>query len=77
VLQWAREHDCPLDVVGMCTDAAMGGQLEVVKWARELDCPWDENTCAFAAVGGHLPVGLNCPWGVRTCVWAAEGAWRC
>ena len=35
--------------------------------ARENDCPWDEDTCSYAAYGGHLEVlkwaRLNgCPW---------------
>ena len=26
------------------------------KWARTNGCPWDEDTCAYAAEGGHLEV---------------------
>ena len=28
--------------VDLCTAAAYGGQLEVLKWLREIGCPWDE-----------------------------------
>jgi len=23
-------------------------------WARENGCPWNEETCAYAAINGHL-----------------------
>jgi hypothetical protein len=41
-------------------------------------CPWDEMTCAFAALGGHLEVlqwarANGAPWDERTCTVAAEG----
>ena len=49
-MQWLRRHNCPWDE-GTCTDAAMSGDLEVLKWAREHGCPWDSETCAVAAVG--------------------------
>jgi hypothetical protein len=26
----------------------------VLQWAREQNCEWDEETCKFAAAGGHL-----------------------
>ena len=26
----------------------------MLKWARENGCPWDEQTCAYAAEGGHI-----------------------
>ena len=28
--------------------------MEVARWAKERGCPWDEETCAYAAEGGHL-----------------------
>ena len=30
------------------------GVLEVLQWVRPNDCPWDEDTCTYAAAGGHL-----------------------
>jgi hypothetical protein len=30
-----------LDKPGVCTSAARGGHLEIVKWARENGCPWE------------------------------------
>jgi len=51
----------------------------VLKWAREQDCPWDEDTCARAAMGGHLEVlqwarEHHCPWdeGNTCCELAAD-----
>ena len=43
----------------MCTEAAGGGQLEVLQWARANGCPWDNHTCRMAANGGHLNM---MPW---------------
>ena len=28
----------------------------MVQWAREKGCEWDEETCEYAAEGGHLEV---------------------
>jgi hypothetical protein len=51
----------------------------MLKWARENDCPWDEETCAYAADGGHLEVlkwarENDCPWDEWTCAYAARAA---
>ena len=44
-----------------------------MQWAREHGCPWDEMTCVFATLGGHLAVlqwarEHNCPWDWQTCI---------
>ena len=39
-----------------CSQAALGGHLEVLKWARENGCEWDSDTCSNAAIEGHLEV---------------------
>ena len=62
--------------VDLCTAAAYGGQLEVLKWLRENSYPWNAGTCAFAAWGGHLGVlqwarAKGCPWDAKTCTGAA------
>jgi hypothetical protein len=36
---------------------ALAGWLSVLQWARDNGCPWDEDTCAYAAEGGHLSRG--------------------
>jgi hypothetical protein len=56
VLNWLREHGCPLGGADLCAAAADGGYLEVLKWARERNCPWDAETRRRAADGGHLEV---------------------
>lgn len=38
----------------LCTLAAKGGHLEILKWLRERECYWDQDTCSGAAEGGHL-----------------------
>jgi hypothetical protein len=48
----------------------------VLKWARENGCPWNEDTCAYAAKGGHLEVlkwarANGCPWDEKTREYAA------
>ena len=56
LLQWGRDSGCPL-TPSVCSSAALGGHLEVLKWLREqMGCPWDESTCGAAARGGHLEV---------------------
>ena len=49
-----------------------------MKVLRVDDCPWDEDTCTFAALGGHLEVlqwlrANGCPWDSNTCAEAAKG----
>jgi len=75
VLQWAREHGCPLRA-GTCRAAAECGHLEVLKWAREQDCQMNEATCRSAAGGGQLEVLMwlrehGYPWNEMTCAAAA------
>ena len=50
----------------------------MLKYAHEDGCPWDEETCCYAVLGGHLNVLTyahenGCPWDERTCCYAAEG----
>jgi hypothetical protein len=56
-----------------CANAALGGNLDVLKWLRDENdppCPWNNNNCAIAARGGHLDVlkwlrdenDPPCPW---------------
>jgi hypothetical protein len=42
-------------------NAALGGNLEVLKWAREHDCPWDERACGCcsARAPGRGEVGAG------------------
>ena len=47
VLQWARGHGCPWDIL-TCTYAAEGGHFEVLKWARERNCPWNQEVSGKA-----------------------------
>ena len=52
--------------------------MDVLKYAHENGCPWDEGTCEWAAMGGHLDVlkylhENGCPWEEMTCQVAAGG----
>ena len=51
----------------VCSEAANGGHLKVLKFARAHGCDWDEEVCANAAKNGHIEV---LKW-ARTngCVW--------
>lgn len=47
----------------------------------ESPCPWDEETCAMAALNGHLEIikwarsrEPPCPWDEDTCAMAALNA---
>jgi|SRR5579872_1957473 len=60
----------------MCLEAAMKGDLELLKLLRSQGCPWDSRTTAFAAERGHFEVlqwaRLNgCDWDARVCESAA------
>ncbi len=64
---------CPIDYLH---DLARKGHLNVFN--GEAKDPWDEWTCAFAALKGHLEVlqwaqSQGCPWNERTCAFAAQG----
>eukprot|EP00605_Chrysophyceae_sp_TOSAG23-4_P000660 GSChrysophyteH1.ASY1.ANO1.742.1 assembled CDS len=43
----ATEPPCPWHE-DTCSNAALGGHLDVLQWARSQDppCPWDERTCS-------------------------------
>ena len=36
---------------------AARGHLSSLQLARAMECPWDDSTCAYAAMGGHLDIG--------------------
>ena len=62
----------------VCTAAARGGHLGLLRLLRERGCAWDERTCAAAARGGHLDClryahEQGCPWDRRTPMAAATG----
>ena len=67
--------------VKLCSMAAKGGQLKVLKWARQQNppCPWDEWTCAYGAKDGQSEVlkwarqqNPPCPWDEWTCAYGAK-----
>ena len=75
-LMHAREHCCLIDKF-TCMNAALNGNLELIKWARQMGCEWDELTCSGAAMNGHLHVlkwlhENGCPWDKYVCQLAAE-----
>jgi hypothetical protein len=50
----------------------------VLQWARANGCEWDEDTCYWAARGGHLAVlqwarANGCEWDEDTCHAAVAG----
>jgi len=78
LMDWAVEHDCPCDESSICTFAALGGHLGVLRWLWEKDFFWDWTTTAAAAEGGHLEVlqwlrEHGCEWNEATCAYAAYG----
>ena len=71
-LQWARR---PANEWDDCDRHFIFVYLGAV---RSDPCPWDEETCSFAARGGHLDVlqwarANECPWDEDTCSSAARG----
>ena len=48
----------------------------MLEYLRAEEVPWDEQTCAHAALGGHLSVlqwarARGCPWNMYTCEYSA------
>jgi hypothetical protein len=37
-----------------CCCAVWNGHLELLQWLRSQGCPWDDRTCSYAALNGHL-----------------------
>jgi hypothetical protein len=74
LLKWAREEKgCEWNewTIG---DVARQGNLEMVKYCVANQCPMDEETCAYAAIGGELEClkylheQVKAPWDSRTAV---------
>ena len=68
MLQYAYQHGCEWGP-HVCSAAAEGGNLSMLKWLRKHGCPWDCRTNAKAAVNNHLGVlkwarqqQPPCPW---------------
>ena len=85
---WSRKfsvhHTDPEVIKRVLGVAAEHGYLQVFEkyWSQgpqeKLSQLWDEETCNWAAFGGHLKVvkwlrAKGCPWGDMTSYWAAEG----
>ncbi len=82
LIRWAcDEMKMPCDAL-LCEAVVYEGvDINVLQWLRAQDppCPWNEETCGYAAVGGHLKVlqwlraqDPPCPWDEETCSSAAE-----
>ena len=37
-----------------CCCAVWNDHLELLQWLRSQGCPWDDRTCSYAALNGHL-----------------------
>ena len=48
-MKQAPEPGDALIFARVCTKAASGGSIQVLRFLRENGCPWDEDTCASAA----------------------------
>lgn len=60
------------DNIYICSYAASGGQLDVLKWARNRGCGWGSIVSSCAANNGHLEVlkwcrENGCSWNKYTC----------
>ena len=77
LLKWAREEKkCEWDDWTII-NAAIQGNLEMVKYCVANKCPMGETSCAHAAYNGHLECLKylheegNVPWNSYTAAWAA------
>ena len=62
--------------INICSGAAFGGHLNLLKWARENGCDWDSLTCTAAACNGHMDIlkwarENGCDWNSDACAYAA------
>jgi hypothetical protein len=56
MVKYCVANECPINAEA-CADAALEGDLEMLKYLREeAKAPWDGNTAAWAAQEGHLHV---------------------
>ncbi len=56
LLQYASHEGCNFEA-SVTAAAAKHGHFELLKWLASQKCAsWDERTCTFLAVGGHLEV---------------------
>eukprot|EP00173_Palmaria_palmata_P000761 Plantae.Rhodophyta-Palmaria_palmata.ctg13768.p1 GENE.Plantae.Rhodophyta-Palmaria_palmata.ctg13768~~Plantae.Rhodophyta-Palmaria_palmata.ctg13768.p1 ORF type:complete len:319 (-),score=6.47 Plantae.Rhodophyta-Palmaria_palmata.ctg13768:57-941(-) len=78
-MQWLVSQGCQLkDNKWACTNAAIGGHLELLQWLRANDCPWGTETAWRAARNGDTPMlqwmkANGCPWDEH-CVYEAAGS---
>jgi hypothetical protein len=76
-LRWVREEkECDWDYT-TSGEAALKGNLDMLKYCVENGCEVGTGTCANAAKYGHLACleylrSKNCPWDERTCKRAHE-----
>jgi len=56
MVKYCVANECPIGVLA-CANAALNGQLEVLKYLREeAKAPWDWKTANWAAQNGHLHI---------------------
>lgn len=63
---------------GTITQAAQGGNLEIVKYLYELGCPWNKLTFAWGTQSGNIDMltwmdKKGCLISLETYAWAANG----
>jgi len=77
LLRWAREEkECAWDCL-TSGEAAIQGNLDMLKYCCENGCEVEESTCATAAKFGQLACleylrSKNCPWDEQVCQLAHE-----
>jgi len=77
LLRWVREEmECAWNYQ-TSAQAAIQGNLDMLKYCCENGCEVEEGTCALAAQFGHLACleylrSKNCPWDERVCKRAHE-----
>ena len=56
MVKYCVANECPIDA-SACANAALHGDLEVLKYLREeAEAPWDSRTANCAAIHGHLHI---------------------
>jgi hypothetical protein len=78
VLQWLHEHGCAWDTATICSDAAEGGSVEMLRYLSTCGLVFDADTMSSAALNGGLQAvqylhEVGCPWDEDACQNAVFG----
>ncbi len=58
--KWIHTHGLPVSQIErsqfLCEEAAVCGNLDILKWLRSVGCEWGARVCSLAAAGSYIYV---------------------